>query len=303
MNTPSFYDRNMVGTLFAPRVLEAAEAGSRLGLSPTDPSKKGGVALLLVDCQVDFIHTNGALSVPGAVEDTRRTIEWIFANVDKIDAIYASLDTHVPIQIFFPSWWVDKNGHHPNPFTVISNDDVEKKVWRPIYEPKWSKSYTATLESQAKKQLMIWPYHTMFGTPGHSLDPALYEAIVYHGAARGTQVTLISKGTIPTTENYSIFEPEVKDPTDPTGGINRVHLNALETYDEVNVAGQAKSHCVLESVASLQRWFPNDPAILGKINLLMNQMSSVYHPQIDFDAMANAAFAKFAQSGMKLVNS
>jgi nicotinamidase-related amidase len=301
MNTPSFYHARRVGTLFAPRVLEAQEAGSRLGLPTVDPSKRGGTALLLVDCQVDFIHTNGALCVPGAVDDTRRTIEWIFANVDKIDAIYASLDTHVPIQIFLPSWWIDKAGNHPNPSTIISNDEVNQGIWRPLYESKWSRNYTATLESQFKKQLMIWPYHTMFGTPGHSLDPALYEAIVYHGAARGTQVTLISKGTNPKTENYSIFEPEVKDPTDPTGGINRVHLQALETYDEVYVAGQAKSHCVLESVISLQNWFSNDPIVLAKICLLLKMMSSVYHPNIDFEAIANAQFAKFTKSGMKLV--
>lgn len=296
---PNFYDPRKVGTLYAPNVLAAMNAGA----SMYDPDRVvEKTALLLVDPQVDFIHANGSLSVPGAVEDTRRTIEWIFANIEKIGSIFVSLDSHVPVQIFSESWWVDKNGKHPDAFTVISHDDVKNKRWIPLYEAKWSLSYTERLETDAKKQLMIWPYHTLIGTPGHAIDPALYEAIVYHGAFHGTQPTFIVKGTIPTTENYSIFEPEVKDANDPTGGVNYTYLQELESQDKIYVAGQAKSHCVLESVASLERYFPNDIAVMGKIHLLMKQMSSVVHPLVDFEKIANAQFAKFAQAGMHLVN-
>ena len=80
--------------------------------------------------------------------------------------------------------------------------------------------YVAQLEAQHRKQLMIWPYHTMVGTVGHNLSPSLYEAVCYHSAARGSQPAKLIKGSIPQTEHYSILEPEVKVADHPQGEVN-----------------------------------------------------------------------------------
>ncbi|PJF21993.1 MAG: hypothetical protein CUN56_08225, partial [Phototrophicales bacterium] len=175
----------------------------------------------------------------------------------------------------------------------------KRGTWQPLYEQEWSQNYVAQLEQSAKKQLMIWPYHTLLGTPGHALVPAIYEAIAYHTAARRIQPTILIKGTLPITEHYSIMEPEVKIEGNPMGQLNTSLLDVIGQYDLIYVAGQAKSHCVLETLASMMRYYP--PEIIAKIRVLEDAMSSVTHPEIDFDHLANETLAQFAEQGMKLV--
>ena len=300
MTFPAFYHPDRVGMMYVPDTLSAVLAGTqaRIASSSSDFYR---TALLLVDTQVDFIHTDGALSVPGAIEDTRRTIEWIFSNLGQITTIYASLDSHIPLQIFSPAWWTNADGQHPAPYTVITLDEVEAGAWQPLYDVEWSRQYVRALENNARKQLMIWPYHTLIGTPGHSITPALYEAIAYHTAARQSQPNFISKGTIAKTENYSLFEPEVKIDELPHGGLNIALLDEIADYDRIFIAGQAKSHCVLESVASLMRHFAGRPGGVNKVYLLEDAMSSVVHPEIDFEAMAVRAFHQFTDIGLRIV--
>ncbi len=302
MIAPSFYDPAKVGKLYAPDVQAAIDVGLHASLNPAARDTRR-VILLLVDTQVDFIHPDGALSVPGAVEDTRRTIEWIYRNAEQVTAIAASLDSHTPMQIFYPTWWMNDAGEHPAPFTPISADDVKRGVWKPILEPQWSIEYVQKLEQQARKVLMIWPYHTMIGTPGQAIVPPLYEAIAFHAAARRTQPTFLSKGSIAKTEHYSILEPEVKVPGHPLGGLNTAFLDMLATYDLIYIAGQAKSHCVLETVTSILNYFKDQPDVIDRLRFLMDCTSSVQHPTIDFEALANEALAKYAAQGMHMVTS
>jgi len=172
MSFPEFYHPHQVGQLYIPKTGQAVDEGHKLAL-PTSDTDKQRIALLLVDIQVDFVHSDGALSVPGAIDDTRRVIEWLFRNTDRVTTIAASLDSHMPIQIFSPAWWEDKDGQHPDPYTVIKSHDTRTGRWRALYEPEWSANYVQQLEQQAKKELMIWPYHTLIGTPGHDLVPSL----------------------------------------------------------------------------------------------------------------------------------
>ena len=104
MNFPKFYRPERVGELYVPDTAGAVAAGRIAGARLADLAPTRTI-LLLVDMQVDFVHQDGSLSVPGAVDDTRRTIEWIYRNLPHLTTIAASLDSHVPIQIFFPTWW------------------------------------------------------------------------------------------------------------------------------------------------------------------------------------------------------
>ena len=299
---PEFFNPDAVGQLYSPNLGATVQDGKRLGLLPAD-SDRQRIMLLLVDPQVDFVHENGALSVPGAVADTRRTIEWIFRHVGQITAIASSLDSHVPTQIFFPTWWVNPEGQQPDPFTVITGSDVDQGKWKPLYERRWSQTYPHKLESSSRKELMIWPYHTLIGTTGHAITPALYEAIAYHSAARRSRPIFLHKGSIPKTEHYSLLEPEVKVPRIPEGDLNTPFLEMLATYDLIYVAGQAKSHCVLETVASVMRYFKDQPGEIAKWRILTDCMSAVSHPTIDFDALADQAFAGFVAQGLTLATS
>jgi nicotinamidase/pyrazinamidase len=320
MRKPKFYDASKVGTLYLPKVDEVVTAGKAAKLKPASNDRGLKIILLLVDPQIDFIHINGALSVPGAVEDTRRTNEWIFNNIDGLSAVAASLDTHLLFQIFSSSWWVDKKGNPPAPFTAITLNDYQDGIWRPvsrIYNRDasgnkvawdtdgkyfdWNEYYLARLEEQAKKPLVIWPFHTMLGTPGHAIDPSLFEAILYHGAARMVQPQFLTKGSIPKSENYSIMEPEVKVADHPLGGLNTDFLDMLAGYDLIYIAGQAKSHCVLETILSIVRYFDaKAPDALDKIRVLEDCMSSVS----GFEDGAEKAFAELqADFNLRMVKS
>lgn len=297
-----FYDPNKLGKLFNPRLAEAIAEGQKANLTPSVNTTRK-VKLLIIDPQIDFIHQDGTLCVPGAIEDTKRTIEFIYNNADQISSIAVSMDSHIPFQIFYPTWWINDKGEHPAPFTMITQKDVQAGIWKPVVDPVNSLRYIETLEQEAKKVLMIWPFHTMIGATGQAIEPSLMEAIVYHSVAKHYQPNFLAKGTIPQTEHYSILEPEVKVPSHPMGGLNTTFLDDLASNDLIYVAGQAKSHCVLETMYSITRYFTNQPDVINKIRFLMDCTSSVKHPQIDFDAITNAELAKMEAKGVKLVTS
>ena len=297
MSLPAYYDPSQVGKLYPPAVQEAVDAGIALGLAAATDDNPS-VALVLVDMQVDFIHADGALPVPGAVDDCRRIIEWLYRHVGQISKIFLSLDSHYPLQIFFSTWWRDAAGAHPPPNTVISAEAVEKEIWQPLYEAEWSRRYVEQLEEQHSKQLMIWPFHTMIGTVGHNLSPSLFEAICYHSAARRRQPLILSKGSIPQTEHYSILEPEVKIADHPQGGFNHALLNELAEYDLVYLAGEAKSHCVLETMNSIMRVLATYPDRIERLRILEDGMSAVVVPGVDFDALADEAFRRHRANGL-----
>ena len=301
MNT--LYQRSDVGRIYQARTEAFTAEGVAANLPPSSRDVRRTI-LVIVDMQVDFVHKDGALAVPGAEDDAARLIEFIYGKAGEITAIAASLDSHVPMQIFYPGWWKNPNGGgQPQPFTVISAEDLRLGKWVAVVDPKWSVDYVEKLEAAAKKQLMIWPYHTMIGTAGHSLVPPLSEAIAYHSGARLTQPTFLTKGTIPQVEHYGIMEPEVAYPKHPQGGTNTAFLDMIGRYDLIYVAGEAKSHCVLETMRQITRYFANQKEALGKIRFLTDCTSSVAHPTIDFETMANLELEKMEKAGVVMVKS
>lgn len=301
-NYPTIYDPSRIGTLFYPDYAAIAANASKTTLAPA-VSDKEKVHLVIIDMQVDFCHSGGSLHVPGSAGDIQRLIEFIYNNAERISNITCSLDSHLPHQIFHPAWWADADGNHPDPFTMISYDDIKTGAWRPLVMPVQSTNYVKKLEQEAKKVLVIWPYHVMIGSVGNALDPELFTAVLWHSLARKTQPTWLTKGTIPQTEHYSIIQPEVKVSNHPQGGKNKPFLDALADADVVVIAGEAESHCVLETVEDLVEDFGQKPDQLQKIYFLSDCTSPVQHPDVDFHAIAQARFADFAKQGVNFINS
>jgi nicotinamidase-related amidase len=299
---PPFYDANRVGTLFYPDLSRIAANADAAGLPPASDDPRQ-VVLLVVDMQVDFCHERGALHIPGAVDDLRRLIAFIYRNAERLTRITCSLDSHQPFQIFHPAWWMDAAGRHPAPFTVIASADVAKGRWRPVFEPDWSREYVGRLDREAKKQLTIWPYHVPIGGVGNALDPELWSAVFWHAVARRSQPTWWTKGSLPETEHYSILKPEIEIPGAHQGALNIDFLDSLEKSDELIIAGEAASHCVLETVEDLAEAFRGRPDQLAKIRILTDCTSPVRHPEIDFAAIARRRFADFESLGMRLATS
>jgi nicotinamidase/pyrazinamidase len=301
-NFPNFYDPNRIGTLFYPNVARIAGEASAANLPPAAEDKEK-IHLLVIDMQIDFCHEQGTLYVPGAKEDIRRLIDFIYNHAERITNITCSLDSHLPFQIFHPAWWSDENGRHPDPFTIISHDDVKAGKWRPLIAPSWSVGYVRQLEDKAKKALVIWPFHVPIGGIGSALDQELWSAVFWHSLARKSQPTWWTKGSIPQTEHYSIIQPEINVPDHPQGGKSKSFLDMLEGHDYILIAGEAASHCVLETVEDLVDEFGNRPEVLERIHLLRDCTSPVPHPDVDFAAIANAQFAEYEKKGVRFIKS
>ena len=299
---PAFYDPDQVGTLSYPDMKAITEAAAEANLPPAAADAQR-VHLLLIDMQVDFCHDNGSLYVPGAEEDIRRLITFLFRYAGHITDVTCTLDSHLPYQIFHPAWWVDEAGNHPKPLTIITAEEVREGRWRPLEMPEWSREYVARLEAESKKQLTIWPYHVMVGGMGNALDPQLWATVTWHALARKTQPVWMRKGLIPQSEYYSAIQPEIHVPGHPHGTPHTPLFDTVAESDAVLVAGEAKSHCVLETLEDIVARFEDEPEVLEKIYVLTDCMSSVVHPEVDFEAIAVEQFEAFAENGVNFVKS
>jgi nicotinamidase-related amidase len=299
---PDFYEPQRIGSLFYPDLAAIAGQAAASNLSPASEDEET-VLLLIVDGQIDFTHEQGTLHVPGAHGDLQRLIEFIYREAGRITHITCSLDSHLPYQIFHPMWWADEQGEHPAPFTIITQDDVQAGKWIPLFEQEKSRQYVRRLEETAQKQLTIWPFHVLIGSIGNALDPELFAAVLWHSLARQTQPTWLRKGSLPLTEHYSVLQPEVPLPDDPEAGRMHELLESLHEADHVIIAGEAESHCVLETLEDLVEEKKRGPDELRKIYVLRDCTSPVVHPEVDFHALALEQFAKFEAQGVNFINS
>lgn len=282
------------------------------------------ICLLIVDVQNTFCIPGFELFVGGrsgsaAVDDNKRLCEFIYRNLDVITRICPTMDTHQTVQIFHSLFLIDEKGEHPEPFTLISVQDVEKGIWKfnphvaeslnidEAYGQEFLRHYTRRLKEGGKYDLSIWPYHAMLGGIGHALVSAVEEAIFFHGIARYALADFQVKGSNPFTENYSVLSPEVLDDSDgnPIAQKNTGFIARLLEFDAVIIAGQAKSHCVAWTIDDLLREIESsDKALAEKVYLLEDCTSPVVIPGVvDYTDQGDAAFQRFADAGMHIFRS
>ena len=275
---------NYIGSVENPVDLnEILKKADKEGLEPSLKDKER-VLFLGIDVQQDFMDY-GALGVAGAQKDVERMTRFIYDNMEKISNIAVSMDTHTPHQIFHPCWWIDENGEHPAPYTVITLKDLDEGRWRAVINPQASREYVKHLEQDAKKALCIWTYHCMQGTTGAALENQFANMIYFHSVARKAVVQRLVKGQDPMSEMYGIIRPEY----DTKGYMNLEFLNKLERFDKVLIAGEAKSHCVLESIKQILEYYETRPEVTEKVYVLEDCMSSIS----GYEDMANQMFEDF----------
>ena len=282
------------------------------------------ICLVAVDVQNTFCIPNfelyvGGRSGTGAIDDNRRLCEFIYTNIEVITQICPTMDTHQIMQIFHSIYLINDKGEHPAPFTLVSEEDVRKGIWK--FNPALSYSfqisesygerhllhYSKKLREGGKYDLTIWPYHGMLGGIGHALVSAVEEAIFFHGVVRYSQPDFHVKGDRPFTEHYSVLGPEVLEGPqgEPIGQKSDKFFNKLLQFDAVVIAGQAKSHCVAWTIDDLlEDILAQDRRLVEKVYLLEDCTSSVVVPGlIDYTEQANAVFRKFADAGLHIVSS
>lgn len=308
---PAFYDPQHNDRLFIERVDVVSAAAKTRSSSPAANDRER-ICAFGIDCQVAFCTPGASLFVPGAVDDTTRTLDFLYRNLDRLTNLVFSLDTHNAFQVFHPAWWVDASGNHPAPMTSISHDDVVAGRWIPRGDREAALDYTQQLEKDGRYVLTIWPFHGLLGGLSHALVPSLMEYALFHGLVRGTPTRFEQKGTHPLTENYSVLSPEVKRINGvDVGAFNDALFDHLMSFDRIYVFGQAKSHCVPSTLRDLQlRLQERDPSALKKIFILEDCMSPVpapplspLPPGLDFPRLADAAIESFRAAGMNVVRS
>jgi nicotinamidase-related amidase len=324
---PSHFDPDTVGEVwrvpYEERAREAEAWAREHSLRPVAEDALR-ICLVAVDVQNTFCIPGFELFVrgrsgTGAVDDNRRLCEFAYRNLDAITQIVPTLDTHQAMQVFHAIWLVDEEGRHPEPYTLVSAEDVETGRWQvdPAvaeglgldldYAHRHLVHYTRSLEASGKYRLTIWPYHAMLGGIGHALVSAVEEAIFFHTVARRSQPDFQPKGRSPLTEHYSVLGPEVTEGPDgePLGERNAPLLEELLDYDAVVIAGQEKSHCGAWTIDDLLS-SPTllDQGLAQKVYLLEDCTSPVVVPgAVDYTEEADAAFARFAAAGMHVVRS
>jgi nicotinamidase-related amidase len=288
-------DRSAIGNPNNTRNLnEILRSANKENLKPAT-SNKEQVLVIGIDMQQDFME-NGALGVPGSHKDVENFTQFIYNNLDEIAQIAISIDTHNPFQIFHPCWWVDANGVNPPPFTVITLADLDSGKWMPVINPLGSREYVENLEKHARKTLVIWTYHCLQGTSGASLENQFSNMVYFHSVAKKTVVQRLVKGQDPMTEMYGIIKAEY----DVRNYINMDFLNKIEKFDKIIIAGEAKSHCVLESIRQILEHYANRPDITSKVYVLEDCMSNI----TGFEQPTVDAFNAFKrQYNINIVNS
>jgi len=235
------------------------------------------IHLLAIDPQVDFCHKDGALFVPGATEDMERLAAMVKRLKGKIDDIHVTLDSHRLVDIAHPIWWKDSAGNHPPPFTLISAADVESGKWTTNLPSFYDRSlqYLKDLEAGGRYPHCIWPPHCLIGTEGHNVMPVLMDAL-HEWEERFAIVDFVTKGSNIWTEHFSAVQAEVPDSEDPSTQVNTRLIETIEDADVILVAGQARSHCVANTIRDIAAKF--DPKSIAKMHLLLDAMSDVPDP-------------------------
>ncbi len=253
---------------------------------------------LLVDPQNDFAHPQGNLFVPQADTDSKRLASLLQRLNTKITQIHVTLDTHHWVDIAHPIFWINKQGQHPVPFTIITEQDVLDGIWtttRPDLQTR-ATSYVQALTRQGRYELTIWPPHCLIGKPGHNVVMPVAEALTEWEDTFAI-VNYIIKGTNIWTEHYSALQAEVPDPLDPSTHLNTSLIDALKQADLIAISGQALSHCVANTVRDLAEHLGSEN--MTKMVLIQDTTSNVP----GFEHLGEQFLAELTARGMQTAKS
>jgi len=228
------------------------------------------------DYMPEYIVKEGSLLVPGGYDDMVRVAKMIETEGHKFDDIFVTLDTHHYLDIAHPVFWMSGDGKtNPTPFTIITKADVENGVWRasiPFFQ-QHCLDYVTQLEDNGRYPLCIWPVHCAIGTFGHNVVEPLKVALALWEKKRKGYVDYVTKGSNFKSEHYSAVKADVPDPSDSSTNLNHKLITALKEFDIIAIAGEARSHCVANTIRDIAAEFGDEH--VKKMVLLEDAMSDV----------------------------
>jgi nicotinamidase/pyrazinamidase len=237
------------------------------------------VHLVVIDPQVDFCtptKKGGKLYVGGAEDDIERLAKMVNRLGGRLDDIHITLDSHHQVHIAHPIFWKDSSGKHPDPFTLITAKDVENGKWTTTAPGMYKRAldYVKSLDKNGRYVLCIWPPHCLIGTTGHTVQEPLLSALLKWESENFAVVDKVTKGSNIYTEHYSAVMADVPQPDDPTTQLNTGFIRTLEDADIIAFAGEAATHCVLNTMQDIINNF-SDPSTIKKVVLLKDASSCI----------------------------
>ncbi len=247
--------------------------------------------LFIIDPQNDFCNPKGSLFVPGAVADIDRIVGMIDNYGQSIDEVVLTADDHLPNDISHPTFWRDKVGEPPRPFSQISYQDYEEGKFVPAApeDAKVVESYIQQLE-EAGKAHTIWPEHCISGTWGAEIDSKLLEKLIEWTRRSNRHYQIIRKGWYPYSEHFGAFEAEVPYPMEESTLFNTPLARKLDKFSRILLAGEAKSHCVCHTVAQM---INKAPELVAKTTILTDAMSTIQ----GYETLSDVTFEKAKRLG------
>ena len=257
------------------------------------------VKFLIIDPQNDFADPAGSLFVTGADKDSERLAKLLNRLLTKIDSIHVTLDTHHFVDIAHPIFWMDNQGAHPEPFTLITEEDILAGKWRTTRTDYQTRAldYVKALHTNGRYTLTIWPPHCLIGQVGHNVVTPIMEVLNEWENTFAT-VDYVMKGMNKWTEHYSAIKADVPDVNDPATQLNLRLLEQLQEADIIAISGQALSHCVANTVRDIVNNLPTREAI-NKMVLIEDTSS----PVSGFEPLAEQFLADMKACGMQTVKS
>jgi nicotinamidase-related amidase len=112
----------------------------------------------------------------------------------------------------------------------------------------------------------------LIGSPGACVVPELFASLL-QWESDFAMVDYVTKGSNFWTEHYSAVQADVPDDEDPTTQLNEPFMETLKQADIIIVAGQARSHCLANTVTDTADWFGEEH--IKKFVLLTDATSDV----------------------------
>ncbi len=249
--------------------------------------------LFIIDMQNDFCLPDGALYIPGAEKDVEKLAGFIARESKKIDQIILTQDNHHVLDIAHPGFWRDTNGQVPPVYTSITFADVKAGKWIPVFEKEKVLVYLKELENQGEYPHTIWPEHSLIGSTGAAIVPLVLDKVT-GWAKQGKYYELIVKGTNPLTEHFGAFRANIPAKGAPETQLNLDLIEKLKNTDRIVIAGEAKSHCVANTIKQLFDF----PEIAKKLIILDDCMTNVQ----GFESIAEPIYKQAVKLGAQITN-
>ncbi len=294
------------------------------------PPRNRKTHLVLVDPQNSFcdvvpagrqqIEHDGELCVVGAWDDMCRVAKMIGRLGRNLHEVSCTLDSHQRFHIAHAVWYQDRNGRHPEPFTLMreaggriinhtmdakgQSDDLGEFTTFVPHALPWTLHYLKTLAVRRRYLHSIWPEHCLIGTKGHNVVAPLMDALLEWSVITNATPNFVTKGSNPCVEHFSAVQAEVPfdgDETmnlkaDPSTQLNAEFIQCVMEADEIVLAGT--SPCLVFTAQDIASQFAFDNSFLRKCVFLTDGTS----PASGFEAFQTGVISEMVRRGMTVTS-